>query len=98
MVAEHNGNRVTERNRNGEIVWEQRVPQPLAAQRLPNGNTFIATQTQFVEVDPSGKPVMTTKPRPSSSAARAAAKSRLQGGNGDWLTSSDVAGRGERRS
>jgi hypothetical protein len=59
LVAEHNGNRVTERNRNGEIVWEKRVPLPLVAQRLPNGNTFIATQTQFVEVDPGGKVVMT---------------------------------------
>ncbi len=59
LVAEHNGNRVTERNRNGEIVWETRVQFPLVAQRLPNGNTFIATQTQFVEVDPGGTMVMT---------------------------------------
>jgi len=59
LVAEHNGNRVSERNRKGEIVWEQRVPLPLVAQRLPNGNTFIATQAQFLEVDAGGRVVMT---------------------------------------
>src|SRR5262249_55221521 len=57
LVAEHNGNRVTERSRSGEILWEKRVPQPLVAQRLPNGNTFIATQTHLFEVDPTGKEV-----------------------------------------
>jgi len=55
LIAEHNGNRVTERNRNGEVVWEQRVPLPLVAQRLPNGHTFIATQTQFFVVDATGR-------------------------------------------
>jgi hypothetical protein len=59
LVAEHFGNRVTERKRNGEIVWEKGVQMPLVAQRLPNGNTFIATQSQFLEVEPSGKVVMT---------------------------------------
>jgi hypothetical protein len=59
LIAEHNGNRVTERTRTGQIVWETRVPMPLAAQRLPSGNTFIATQSQFLEVDLSGKVVMT---------------------------------------
>jgi hypothetical protein len=58
LVAEHNGSRVTERNRNGEILWEKRVPSPLVAQRLPNGNTFIATQPQLLEVDPHGRVVM----------------------------------------
>jgi HEAT repeats/PQQ-like domain len=59
LVAEHNGNRVTERKRTGEIVWEKGVQMPLVAQRLDNGNTFIATVSQFLEVEPSGKVVMT---------------------------------------
>jgi hypothetical protein len=59
LIAEHQGNRVTERTRTGEIVWETRVPAPLVAQRLPSGNTFIATQAQLLEVDPSGKMIMT---------------------------------------
>lgn len=58
LVAEHNGNRVTERTRKGEVVWEKRVQMPLVAQRLPNGNTFIATQAQYLEVDPAGREVM----------------------------------------
>jgi HEAT repeat protein len=58
LIAEHNGSRVTERNRNGEILWEKRVPLPLVAQRLPNGNTFIATQPQLMELDSRGKVVM----------------------------------------
>ncbi len=55
LTAEHNGNRVTERNAKGEVVWETQVEMPLAAQRLPNGDTFIATQAQLVEVDRDGK-------------------------------------------
>lgn len=57
LVAEHKGNRVTERDRKGAVIWEKRVEGPLAAQRLPNGNTFIATRTQLLEVDRNGKQV-----------------------------------------
>jgi HEAT repeat protein len=55
LVAEHDANRVTERNLKGEIVWEKRIEAPLAAQRLPNGNTFIATANQLLEVDHGGR-------------------------------------------
>jgi hypothetical protein len=57
LIAEHEANRVSERNLKGEIVWKQAVEGPLAAQRLPNGNTFITTQTQLLEVDKNGKEV-----------------------------------------
>src|SRR5262249_2625114 len=57
LVAEQGGNRVTERNQKGEILWERKVSAPIVAQRLPNGNTFIATQTQVSEVDRDGKEV-----------------------------------------
>jgi HEAT repeat protein len=57
LVAEHQANRVSERNLKGEIVWKKTVPEPLMAQRLPNGNTFIATRTQLLEVDKDGKEV-----------------------------------------
>jgi hypothetical protein len=57
LVAEHNGNRVTERNQKGDVVWEKAIESPLAAQRLPNGNTFIATPAQLIEVDGKGKEV-----------------------------------------
>jgi hypothetical protein len=59
LVAEHDANRVTERNRKGEIIWEKRVDQPLMAQRLPNGHTFIATTNLLLEVDRDGAPLFT---------------------------------------
>ena len=57
LLAEHQANRVSERNLKGEIVWKKTVDEPLMAQRLANGNTFIATRTQLLEVDKNGKEV-----------------------------------------
>ncbi len=57
LVAEHDGNRVTERTKTGKIVWEKKVDAPLVAQRLPNGNTFICTRAQLLEFDKDGKEV-----------------------------------------
>jgi HEAT repeat protein/outer membrane protein assembly factor BamB len=51
--------RVTERDRKGNILWEKRIDDPLMAQRLPNGNTFITTRSQAVEVDRDGREVFT---------------------------------------
>jgi len=40
------------------ILWQHRTPGgPLVAQRRPNGNTFIATQEQILEVDRNEKQV-----------------------------------------
>jgi HEAT repeat protein len=64
LAAEYNGNRVIERSRDGRIVWEKAVEKPLAAQRLPNGLTFIATQTKLFEVDRAGKEVADYPPPP----------------------------------
>jgi hypothetical protein len=51
LIAEHGGQRVTERNFKGEILWEHRVTSsPVSVQRLPNGNTFIGTYTEVLEV------------------------------------------------
>jgi HEAT repeat protein len=62
LVAEHNGNRVTERNSKNEVVWEKKIDQPLVAQRLANGNTFISTHTQVMEVKPNGDEVSSYNP------------------------------------
>jgi len=51
LVAEYAARKVTERNHKGEILWEQPVEGPLMAQRLPSGNTFIATDVRLIEVD-----------------------------------------------
>jgi outer membrane protein assembly factor BamB len=58
LIAEHSANRVTERDSKGKIVWEKKVAsQPVACQRLPNGNTFIATYNQLLEITRDGKEV-----------------------------------------
>src|SRR5262249_43389613 len=57
LVAEYQAARVTERARRGTLLWEKPVAEPLAAQRLPNGNTFIATRNSLLEVDRAGRQV-----------------------------------------
>jgi hypothetical protein len=58
LIAEHNANRVTERTREGRIVWEHKLTgNPVSCQRLANGNTFIATYSELLEVTREGKPV-----------------------------------------
>lgn len=75
LVAEHGANRVSERNLKGEIVWKHRVGGPMAAQRLPNGNTFITTRDQLLEVDKDGKEVFAYS-RPDSAFFMRATKLR----------------------
>ena len=70
LVAEHDSNRVTERNTQGEILWQHPIEEPIMAQRLPNGNTFIAVQNRFVEVDRAGKQVSAIA-RPSNEIMKA---------------------------
>jgi hypothetical protein len=63
LVAEHRANRVTERLRDGTVLWQVNVVEPLAAQRLPNGHTFIACKTHLTEVDRDGRVVFGRAPR-----------------------------------
>ncbi len=58
LIAEHSGQRVTERNFKGEILWQHRVNNsPVSCQRLPNGNTFIGTYNEVLEVTRDGHEV-----------------------------------------
>src|SRR5262249_23081967 len=57
LVAERNSGLVTERNLKGTVLWKHTVPSPIAAQRLPNGNTLICTFNQLLEVTPDNKTV-----------------------------------------
>jgi PQQ-like domain len=57
LVAEYHDNRVTERDTTGKILWRKEITGPLVAQRLPNGNTFIATDIDLVEFDRADKEV-----------------------------------------
>ncbi len=56
LVCELLGNRVTERDLKGNVLWEKSIAgQIISARRLRNGNIFIATRTSLIEVDRSGK-------------------------------------------
>jgi hypothetical protein len=59
LIAEMNANRVTERDLKGKIIpgaeWSMQMP--VACQRLPNGNTFIAGRNGLVEYDRNKKEV-----------------------------------------
>jgi outer membrane protein assembly factor BamB len=58
LVAENQAQRVTERDLKGNILWQKQILQnPIACQRLPNGNTFIATYQSVMEVTRTGKEV-----------------------------------------
>jgi outer membrane protein assembly factor BamB len=59
LIAEHDGNVVTERNRDGKVLWKKEVVGPIMAQRLANGHTFIASEQQLIEVDKDGKETFT---------------------------------------
>jgi outer membrane protein assembly factor BamB len=60
LIAEHSGARVTERNFKGEVLWEHRVNNsPVSCQRLPNGNTFIGTYNEVLEVTRNGRVLFT---------------------------------------
>lgn len=59
LIAEYHGQRVSERStKTGEVLWTCNAPNPLVAQRLANGNTFIITDEDFREVDREQKTVM----------------------------------------
>jgi HEAT repeat protein len=63
LIAEHRANRVAERDRKGTILWETRTRNsPVACQRLANGNTFIATYDELLEVTRDGKTVWSLNP------------------------------------
>jgi hypothetical protein len=70
LVAENQGNRVTERNFKGDILWQKEVDGPIMAQRLPNGNTFIANNDILMEVNRAGKELYTFH-RPGSEIMKA---------------------------
>src|SRR5262249_54956986 len=71
LVAEHGGGRVTERLRDGTVLWETKIAEPLVAQRLSNGRTFIAGKNGIMEVDREGKTVFSWSPAGMEQVMRA---------------------------
>ena len=72
LVAEYQGAQVTERDRSGKVLWRHAVGSlPTTCQRLPNGNTFLATNGELLEVTPDGKEVFRHTPAGAGSIFRA---------------------------
>jgi hypothetical protein len=58
LLTEFSGSEVTERDRKGKVLWSHRFTgSGRSCQRLPNGNTFIASNTMLTEVTRGGKTV-----------------------------------------
>ncbi len=51
LIAEYQKNRITERDFKGNILWQLQVNNPIAVQRLSNGNTMVANRYQIEEYD-----------------------------------------------
>jgi HEAT repeats/PQQ-like domain len=69
LIAEYLGRRVTERTFKGEILWEMPVNMPIACQRLPGGETFIAARNQLLVVDADKKTIFSYLPPNGSISA-----------------------------
>ncbi len=55
LVAEEQAQKVTEYDFRGKLLWEKSFDDgPVSVQRLPNGNTFVATYFRFLEVRRDG--------------------------------------------
>lgn len=59
LITEWDGNKVTEFDTRGKVIWRKEglAGRATNANRLPNGNTFISTTNELLEVDKSGKEV-----------------------------------------
>lgn len=86
LVAEHAGNRVTERDLKGNVLWQQALDAPLCCQRLPNGHTFLAGRQQLLELDREGKEVFSHKrAQPEIHAARKLANGQYAMLTNGWM-------------
>jgi hypothetical protein len=97
LVAEWTTQRVAEHDREGAVVWTKQVDDPpTSCRRLPTGNTFIATLTELMEVDPKGRTVYSHR-NPAGGliyrAHRLTNRHILFACQGDKLVELDAAGR-----
>jgi hypothetical protein len=66
LIAEYQGQRVSERDRDGKILWEHKFGRFVTTcQRLPNGNTFVSTYGEVAELSPKGALVYSHKTTPA---------------------------------
>jgi hypothetical protein len=71
LVAEYRGNRVTERDLKGKVLWTKEIDEPIMAQRLRDGITVIATRTKLIELDRAGKTLFSYQPANNETIMRA---------------------------
>lgn len=58
LIAEHNRNRIFEKEIDGKEIWSENINQPVNVGRLPNGTTWAVGRNQIIEWergDKSGK-------------------------------------------
>lgn len=71
LVAEYHGQRVSERDFTGKVLWEQGVGgNPIGVQGLPNDHVFVVMQNRLVEYDRNHKEVFSHN-RPNHDIFRA---------------------------
>jgi outer membrane protein assembly factor BamB len=70
LVVEYLNRQVSERDFEGKVIWSKMVSLPIACQRLPSGNTFVASRRELTVVDRQGKVVFTYQPEVSITAAQ----------------------------
>jgi hypothetical protein len=56
LIAEHNRNRIVEREIDGKEIWSENINQPLQVGRLPNGVTWAVGRNQIIEWERGDKP------------------------------------------
>ena len=95
LVAEQG--RVTERDLSGNVLWKLEGIQPLAVQRLANGNTFIPCSNLLVEVDRAGKDILRV-PVGEIVAARRLPDRRIVAFDRQSIIQLDEAGRADQAS
>jgi hypothetical protein len=76
LMAEYFDRRVTERDFKGNILKQFGALNPIAAQRLPNGHTFIVTRQQLQIVDGDGRETFTYTSQPGVGTINAAVRLR----------------------
>ena len=89
LVTEWDGNRVGEWDFRGNLVWKKEGFNGRAtnAQRLPNGNTFICTTNELLEVDRNRQAGLPGERQPGADGrvpVRRTARSSACGTTGRW--------------
>jgi PQQ-like domain len=56
LIAEHNRNRIVEKEIDGKEIWSEVINQPVNVGRLPNGVTWAVGRNQIIEWERGDKP------------------------------------------